>query len=139
MVLFAGDSVGWLHIRAPAVDAANPSYRTHQGEGGALRGGQLFLMVGILQLLGGRLVEPVVGSPLGRCGIPVAHLLHGRFWGAVRKDNAICTEIVVGGTLAKITAVAQHPAAQGIGDGAGDAGPLGLPGKPQPGGRGCRW
>ena len=54
-----------------------------------------------------------IGSVLrfpGFCtGIPVAHLLHGGLFPAVRKDNAVAAEGIVALPLTKVSAVAQNP------------------------------
>ena len=60
--------------------------------------------------IGGILCRPLCGA-----GIPVACFLHGGFLGPVGKDDAVAAEAVVGGTFPEIAAVAQHPAAQGVG------------------------
>ena len=44
-----------------------------------------------------------------RAGIPVAHLLHGGLFLAVRKYNAVAAERIVALPLAKVSAVAQNP------------------------------
>ena len=47
--------------------------------------------------------------------VPVADLLHGRLFGAVRIDDAVAAEVVIGRALVKISAVAQYAAAHCIG------------------------
>ena len=65
--------------------------------------------------LGCQLIVRIVHSAAFWGVVPVADLLHGRLFGAVRIDDAVAAEVVIGRALVKISAVAQYAAAHCIG------------------------
>ena len=104
---------GEQHLKPAALDADVAVTLDHrQGVCGALLpcGGQRSGAA-----LGCQLIARIVrGAAFGGV-VPVAHLLHGRLFSAVRIDDAVAAEVVIGRALVKISAVAQHAAAHCIG------------------------
>ena len=95
--------------------AVAPGDAQRRGRAGFHSGGLALF----IQFLFRQLPGPGVGLVLlpARClvRVPVAHLLHGGLFPPVRKQDAVGTEIVVAGPVAKIAAVAQHTPPQRVG------------------------
>src|SRR5699024_1933064 len=105
--------VGEQHLE-PAALHAQVAVALYDGKGlrrtGLPLGGQRFVGGA-----GGGRIAGVLRGAGSRSGVPVADLLHGGLLGAVGVDDAVAAEIVVGGALAEVPAVAQGPAAAGVG------------------------
>ena len=110
--------VGEQHAKALPVHAqrAVPVHELQVGRGGF--GGVARGVFGRDVLRAGRRGRGVGGVVRGagrRGRMPVAHLLHGGLFRAVRKDDAVGGKVIIRLPLAKIAAVAKGPAAQRVG------------------------